>query len=70
MDRKHVNSSDLKSVGYDEKSQILEIEFNNGGVYIYSKVPQKVYEQLMGASSHGKFFHANIKNKFTYKKLN
>ena len=41
MDRKHVNSSDLKSVGYDEKSQILEIEFNNGGVYIYSKMPPK-----------------------------
>lgn len=70
MDRKNVNSSDLKSVGYDEKSQTLEIEFNGGGIYIYSKVPKEVYEHLMKADSHGKFFHRMIKNKFAYKRTN
>ncbi|MCD4746569.1 MAG: KTSC domain-containing protein [Bacteroidales bacterium] len=32
MKRESVSSSNLASVGYDEKNQILEIEFNHGGV--------------------------------------
>ena len=47
MDRKHVNSSDLKSVGYDEKSQILEIEFNNGAFISIQKYPKSI-RKLMG----------------------
>jgi len=31
MDRMRIKSNDLKSVGYDESMQILEIEFHHGG---------------------------------------
>lgn len=62
MIRKPVSSSNLKSVGYEEETQILEIEFNNGGVYRYFEVPKTVYFELMSASSHGKYFNQYIKN--------
>ena len=32
MERKRVNSSKIRSVGYDERAQTLEIEFTNGEV--------------------------------------
>jgi hypothetical protein len=69
MERISVNSSNVSSVGYDADSQTLEIEFNNGGVYQYSGVPESVYEGMMGADSKGKYFHANIKNTYPYSKL-
>ncbi len=64
MERIPVQSSDLKSVGYDVLTQVLEIEFNSGGIYQYFGVPQAVYDGLMSAPSHGKYFHAYIKDKY------
>lgn len=51
MNRTPVSSSNLKSVGYDESSKTLEVEFLNGTVYQYSGVPASVYQGLMSASS-------------------
>ena len=69
MKRKQVESSNLASIGYDVNSEILEVEFKHGGVYQYSDVPEKVYEELMNADSHGVYFSANIRNEYEYKKL-
>ena len=41
VDRMRIKSNDLKSVGYDESMQILEIEFHHGGVYQYFGVPKR-----------------------------
>lgn len=69
MKRQSVKSSNLASIGYDAIKLILEIEFNHGGIYQYYDVPQGVYDKLMNAESHGKYFAANIKNDYDYKKL-
>ena len=50
-------------------SQTLEIEFNSGSVYDYAGVPQGEYDGFMGADSKGKYFHANIKNRYSFVKL-
>ena len=64
MIRTHVKSSDLRSIGYDSNLQLLEIEFQSGGIYQYLSVPQSLYEALMKAPSHGKYFHRHIKDVF------
>lgn len=69
MKRENVESSNLASVGYDADNQILEIEFNHGGVYQYFDVPESIFEELMGADSHGRYFANNIKNEYQYQKL-
>ena len=69
MDRTAVSSSNLASVGYDASTETLEIEFNDGGVYQYDSVPQSEYDGLMSASSHGKYFHRNIKGRYRYKRI-
>ncbi|WP_241430551.1 KTSC domain-containing protein [Haloferax volcanii] len=69
VDRTPVTSSNLRSVGYDQDEQILEIEFNSGGVYRYFGVPSNIYADLMNASSHGKYFHSNIKDVYEYKQV-
>ncbi len=62
MKRKSVDSSNIASIGYDEHSQTLEIEFNSGRIYQYFNVPSSEYNALMNASSHGTYFNQNIKN--------
>jgi hypothetical protein len=69
MKRQTVSSSNLKSVGYDAESQVLEIEFQNGHIYQYYGVPPSVYEGLMNASSHGKYFNAHIRDAYPYRKV-
>ncbi|MDD2440037.1 MAG: KTSC domain-containing protein [Methanosarcinaceae archaeon] len=69
MIREFVISSNLKSVGYDEGIQTLEIEFNSGGIYRYFGVPKYVYINLMSASSHGKYFHQYIKDNYRWSKV-
>jgi len=69
MDRSPVSSSDLSSVGYNQEDYILEIEFNSGGVYQYHDVPPRIYEGLMNASSHGSYFHREIKENYRYKQI-
>lgn len=61
MKRVNVRSSNLESIGYDSDDRTLEIEFKNGDIYLYSNVPQSLYDSLMNASSHGQFLDRYIK---------
>ena len=63
MKRIPIHSSNILSVGYDESLELLEIEFHDGRIYLYSNVPLPLYSQLMTASSHGKFFAREIRAK-------
>jgi hypothetical protein len=64
MIRQPVSSSNLRSVGYDPETQTMGIEFKSGGVYRYDGVPPALHAGLMGASSHGSYFHENIKGQY------
>lgn len=57
-----VSSSDIRLIGYE--NGILHIRFHSGGLYQYTNVPQSVYDGLMSASSHGRYFHAHIKGRY------
>ena len=66
MYRQPVSSSNIASIGYDQSSQTLEIEFNDGAIYQYFDVPASVYEGLMGANSHGQYLAQNIRGIYRY----
>jgi len=69
MERIPVSSSNISAIGYDADNQILEVEFTNGAVYSYSGVSSDEYEGFMSSDSKGKYFHANIKNRYSFTKL-
>jgi hypothetical protein len=66
--RQKVTSSDIASVGYDEATGTLEIEFHATGRYRYFSVPKAVYTDLLTTPSPGKYFLQNIKGKFAWEK--
>ena len=61
-----VNSTNIRSVAYDEESLLLEIEFHTGRIYRYSSVPPHVYAGLMKADSHGKYFQNHITGVYSH----
>ncbi len=69
MLRQKVDSSDINSIGYDSSTQILEIEFNSGGIYQYYNVSDSTFNELMSADSKGKYFNQFIKSQYNFKKL-
>lgn len=69
MLRDPVASSNIASVGYDEPTQTLEIEFTNGTVYQYYNVDLALFEQLKMAGSKGAFLNAYIKNAYPYSRV-
>jgi hypothetical protein len=64
-----VRSSNLRSVGYDEWNGTLTIEFDGGRIYEYFGVPPWVFAGLLAASSHGSYFHENVKGHYDYARL-
>jgi len=70
MERMRVKSGTIRTIGYDESEQILEIELHHGGAYQYFGVPIKIYDGLMNAqSSYGQYLTRYIKNRYRHKKL-
>jgi Uma2 family endonuclease len=69
MLRQEVNSSELRSVGYEPDVSVLEAEFHSGEVYHYFDVPAQLVVELLEAESIGRYFNAHIRSKFKFKKV-
>jgi KTSC domain len=69
MERKRVNSSKLRSVGYDEKNRTLEIEMSNGQIFQYVGVYPEVHRRLMAAPNPTSFFDDKIAEEYTPKRV-
>lgn len=69
MNRTPVTSTNIRSVGYDPQSAVLEVEFDSGAVYKYFNVPAHLHQGLMNAESKGEFLKNNIKYGYRYQKV-
>ena len=63
-----VVSSNISSIGYDEDTQELFIEFKKS-TYKYDNVPKKVFDELLIASSAGLYYLNNIRGSYTGTKV-
>ncbi len=69
MERRRVNSSRVRSVGYDEKTRTLEVEMSNGQVFQYSSVYPEVYRQFMAAPNPTAFFDDKIVEEYSARRV-
>lgn len=69
MERQRVTSSNVRSVGYDATSEVLEVEFNTGGIYQYLNVPETIYAALMHAASKGRYLNDHVKDRYRYRQV-
>lgn len=69
LERKRVNSGTIRSVGYDERSRCLEIEFSSGAVVQYTQVSAEVHRRLLAAPAMASYFHDNIEESYTARRV-
>lgn len=67
--REPVASSNVASIGYDEPTETLEVEFLNGTVYQYFNVGADLYQQILAAPSKGQFLNTYIRNAYPYSRV-
>lgn len=61
-----VESSNIASVGYEDKDKTLYVRFKSGKIYSYDQVERALFEKLLKADSKGKFFNKEIKWEYPY----
>ena len=64
----NLGSAAVAAVRYDEKKQMLDVEFREGDTYRYAHAPEFVYRELLKGESAGGFWNA-IKDRFEYVKV-
>ena len=69
MDRIPVQSREIAVVGYEDRTETLEITFRRGGVYHYYEVPSGIHRELLKADSIGTYFTREIKERYSYQKV-
>lgn len=61
-----VKSSNVIAIGYEANK--LYVDFASGR-YEYDNVPKEVYDNFLKAESKGKYMWANIRSKYSYRRL-
>ena len=65
--KQHVFSSHVASVGYDEATNDLLVEWKNGKTSAYAGVPEDLAQQVANAPSVGQMIHGLIKNNYPHR---
>lgn len=69
MERKRVSSSAIRSVGYEAATQTLEVEFSDGSIVRYERVPPEIHRRFMAAPSPTSYFHDEIEESYTARRV-
>ncbi len=65
MDRIPVESSQIRSIGYDPATETLEVEFKGREVWQYYHFPEEMWREFEASPSKGKYFAQYIRGRFT-----
>jgi hypothetical protein len=69
MERKRISASNIRSVGFDSRSRVLEIEFSDGSIIQYSGVSDEVHRRFVNSPSPGSYYRDQIEESFTAKRI-
>lgn len=69
MQRERVKSSVIRSIGYDPKRSILEVEFHTGRLYRYFRVPPEEVTTLLTSDSIGGHFNHVIRQRYRSREI-
>ena len=64
-----VSSSNIHSIGYDKHNRLVYVRFHTPSLYVYEGVPESEFENLLRASSCGRYLHQRFINVYSYRQL-
>jgi len=69
VERTRLHSPGLRAVAYDAVRRLLEIEFPDGSVYQYERVPPDLYRRFLASSSQRSFFEDHIEEAYARRRV-
>jgi len=69
MRRLLVESSVIRSIGYDRTQRIMEIAFHDGHIYQYAGVEPEAVAELLAGDSIGHVFRERIRDRYPYRRM-
>lgn len=64
-----VESSAIHEIDYDAERAKLVVRFVSGEAYVYVGVPGEVHRSFCESDSKGRFFQAEIRDRYPYNRL-
>ena len=61
----NVQSSFVEAIAYDKNTSELYVTLSHGS-YVYSGVPQIIFDEFLESSSKGSFFNRKVKNVYVF----
>lgn len=62
-------STAIRAIHYDVRQQRLQVRFVSGQRYEYEGVPPRVHQSFVQSGSKGRFFQAEIRDHYPYRRL-
>lgn len=69
MEREPVESTAIRSVGYDPEREVLEVEFHSGRIYRYTGVAADLHAWLMRSPNKGALFNRMIDGRYEFERI-
>jgi hypothetical protein len=64
-----VDSAAIQAIDYDDERAKLLVTFVSGEAYVYVGVPGEVHRSFIDADSKGRFFQAEIRDRYPYNRV-
>ena len=64
-----VKTSRIASIGYDERTNTLEVRFNDKSALQYHGVPERIFTVFLTVVSKGRYYDGVVKGKFPERKV-
>jgi KTSC domain/Protein of unknown function (DUF3006) len=61
---RHPDDAPILAVHFDRGTRTLRVELENGAVYDYADVPERVYDELARAPARDAYFRENVRDEF------
>lgn len=64
-----MDSTAIQAIDYDAERAKLLVRFQSGERYVYVGVPGEVHRSFLQAPSKGRFFQAEIRDRYPFNRL-
>src|SRR5438067_3787422 len=64
MDMKKISAGKLRAIGYDARTRVLRVEFDDGSAIDYANVGRDLWQRFSTSGSAWSFYRDNIEEEF------
>ncbi|MEO7623882.1 MAG: KTSC domain-containing protein [Gallionella sp.] len=69
MEMNKINSGKLRAIGYDARTRVLQVQFDDGSTLQYREVGEETWRSLSSSGAAWSYYRDNIEEEFAAKRV-